>query len=127
MAKQKFKINVDEIDSTITAIETETPEPEVVEAPEQQKRKVNQKSLDNLRPREPKADKQPKSYIPVDIKDNEDYLKRMSKFTGMSVNKYIASLIQADYELNKGLYEQRLVKDSNLDWEKRKPTNTSKK
>ena len=65
-------------------------------------RKINPRSLENLRPRAKGA--KPKKYMQLDIADYEDYLNRMSKYKKMTRTKYITELIRQDYELHKDEY-----------------------
>ena len=111
--------------------------------PEQTTRKMNQKSLENLRPREA-GTAQPKAYMQLNIYEYEDYIYRMAKSQNLYVEKekpdgtikkvrknvsmtdYVLSLIKADMEKNRLLYEA-LKERPDLDKPERKAKNTKKK
>lgn len=93
--------------------------------PEQTTRKMNPKSLKNLRPREA-GTAQPKAYMQLNIYEYEDYIYRMSKVQNKSMSAYVIDLIRKDMEQNKQAYEGlKLIPD--LDKPARKAKNTKKK
>lgn len=76
-------------------------------------RKMNPKSLENLKPREAGTAK-PKAFMQLNIYEYEDYIYRMSKVRNETMSGYVINLIKKDMEENSQAYQGlKLIKELN--------------